>query len=50
MKSNFTFSHVLTDRRMGRNFYVGVEGFEPPKPKGNEFTVRPNSPSLAHSH
>ena len=25
---------------MGRNFYVGVEGFEPPKPKGNGFATQ----------
>lgn len=28
---------------------VGVVGFEPTQPEGNGFTVRPSSPTLAHS-
>ena len=30
--------------------YVGVVGIEPTQPHGNGFTVRPDSPTSAHSH
>lgn len=36
--------YVLEFRRYG---LVGKVGFEPTKPEGSGFTVRPNSPSLA---